>query len=209
MKVIYRNGEAEEMSFEEQGGKEAFWHTTAHVLAQAVKRLYPESKCAIGPAIDNGFYYDFEFSFSFSEEQLEEIEEEMKRIVRESLSVQVSEMSREEALSYMEEHEEPYKSEMIRELPEGEVITFYRQGEYAESIAAQLKESGYRVEVDRRDEKLGYKIREAQLDKVPYMLILGEKELSHGSVSVRQRDGQPGKQDLGEMSQNEFLKLLG
>ncbi len=81
--------------------------------------------------------------------------------------------------------------------------------EYAESIAAQLKESGYRVEVDRRDEKLGYKIREAQLDKVPYMLILGEKELSHGSVSVRQRDGQPGKQDLGEMSQNEFLKLLG
>jgi len=60
MKVIYRNGEAEEMSFEEQGGKEAFWHTTAHVLAQAVKRLYPESKCAIGPAIDNGFYYDFE-----------------------------------------------------------------------------------------------------------------------------------------------------
>lgn len=80
--------------------------------------------------------------------------------------------------------------------------------EYAESIAAQLKESGYRVEVDRRDEKLGYKIREAQLDKVPYMLILGEKELSHGSVSVRQRDGQPGKQDLGEMSQNDFLKLL-
>jgi len=81
--------------------------------------------------------------------------------------------------------------------------------EYAESIAAQLKESGYRAEVDRRDEKLGYKIREAQLDKVPYMLILGEKELSHGSVSVRQRDGQPGKQDLGAMSQNEFLKLLG
>lgn len=135
MKVIYRNGEAEEMSFEEQGGKEAFWHTTAHVLAQAVKRLYPESKCAIGPAIDNGFYYDFEFSFSFNEEQLEEIEEEMKRIVRESLSVQVIEMSREEALSYMEEHEEPYKSEMIRELPEGEVITFYRQGEYAEFCA--------------------------------------------------------------------------
>jgi len=80
--------------------------------------------------------------------------------------------------------------------------------EYAESIAAQLKESGYRAEVDRRDEKLGYKIREAQLDKVPFMLILGEKELSHGSVSVRQRDGQPGKQDLGEMSQNDFLKLL-
>lgn len=135
MKVIYRNGEAEEMSFEEQGGKEAFWHSTAHVLAQAVKRLYPETKCAIGPAIDNGFYYDFEFSFPFSEERLEEIEEEMKNIVRESLSLQVNEMSREEALNYMEEHEEPYKAEMIRELPEGEVITFYRQGEYAEFCA--------------------------------------------------------------------------
>lgn len=80
--------------------------------------------------------------------------------------------------------------------------------EYAESIAVQLKEGGYRVEVDRRDEKLGYKIREAQLDKVPYMLILGEKELSHGSVSVRQRDGEPGKQDLGEMSPEAFLKML-
>ena len=77
MKVLRRNGEIVEVSFEEQEGKKAFWHTSAHVLAQAVKRLYPETKCAIGPAIENGFYYDFDFAFSFSEEHLKAIEEEI------------------------------------------------------------------------------------------------------------------------------------
>lgn len=135
MKVIYRNGETRETGFEEKPGKEAFWHTTAHVLAQAVKRLWPDTKCAVGPAIENGFYYDFEFSFPFGEEQLEKIEAEMKKIVRESLSLQVSEVSREEALVYMEERGEAYKAEMIRELPEEERISFYRQGEYQEFCA--------------------------------------------------------------------------
>lgn len=135
MKVICRNNEVWEGSFEESRVREAFWHTTAHVLAQAVKRLWPETKCAIGPAISQGFYYDFEFSFPFGEEQLGLIEEEMRKIIRESLTVQVYEVSRREALAYMQEREETYKAEMIRELPEEEPITFYKQGEYADFCA--------------------------------------------------------------------------
>ena len=135
MKVLRNNGEVMEVKFEEQEGKKAFWHTSAHVLAQAVKRLYPETKCAIGPAIENGFYYDFEFAFSFSDEHLKVIEEEMKRIVKESLSLQVSEKSKEEALAYMKEAEEPYKLELIQELAEEVRISFYKQGEYEEFCA--------------------------------------------------------------------------
>lgn len=115
--------------------REAFWHTSAHVMAQAVKRLYPKTKCAIGPAIENGFYYDFDFSFPFTEESLKEVEAEMKKIVKESLSLQVYEMSREEAISYMEQEKEPYKLEMIQNLPKTEKISFYRQGNYAEFCA--------------------------------------------------------------------------
>lgn len=132
MKVLLRNGEVREVSFEEKEGKHAFWHTSAHVLAQAVKRLYPEAKCAIGPAIENGFYYDFEFPFQFQEEHLKQVEDEMRKLVKESLPLQVQEKSREEAIAYMEKQEELYKLELIRELPEGERISFYKQGDYQE-----------------------------------------------------------------------------
>ena len=135
MKVIYKNGQMREGSFEEPWVKEAFWHTTAHILAQAVKRLYPDAKCAIGPAIAQGFYYDFEFALPFEEEQLRSIEGEMKKIVRESLTVQVYEMNRTEAISYMQERREDYKAELINSLPDGEKISFYKQGEYAEFCA--------------------------------------------------------------------------
>lgn len=135
MKVLLRNGEVREVSFEEREGKHAFWHTSAHVLAQAVKRLYPEAKCAIGPAIENGFYYDFEFPFQFQEEHLKQVEDEMRKLVKESLPLQVQERSREEAIAYMEKQEEPYKLELIRELPEGERISFYKQGDYQEFCA--------------------------------------------------------------------------
>lgn len=134
MKVLRKNGEIVEEKFEGEG-KKAFWHTSAHVLAQAVKHLYPDTKCAIGPAIEQGFYYDFEFSFPFSEENLAEIEQEMKRIVKESLSLQVSEKSKEEAFAYMQKENEDYKLELIRELGEGEQITFYKQGDYEEFCA--------------------------------------------------------------------------
>lgn len=135
MKVINRNMEIREGSFDEKWVKEAFWHTSAHVLAQAVKRLYPETKCAIGPAIDKGFYYDFEFSFAFGEEHLRAVELEMRNIVRETLTLQAYEMSREDALAYMKEKGEDYKVEMIVNLPPDEAISFYKQGDYAEFCA--------------------------------------------------------------------------
>ena len=124
-----------EGKFEEKKVQEAFWHTSAHVMAQAVKRLYPDTKCAIGPAIENGFYYDFLFSFSFTDEHMAAVEQEMKKIVKESLSIQVREMSKEDALKCMEESKEIYKTEMIQHLPEGETITFYKQGDYEEFCA--------------------------------------------------------------------------
>ena len=99
------------------------------MLAQAVKRLYPDTKCAIGPAIDNGFYYDFDFSFPFTEENLAAIEKEMKKIVNSPFRLEVFEVKKEEALSYMKERQEDYKVEMIEELPEDETITFYKQGD--------------------------------------------------------------------------------
>ena len=135
MKVLEKNGQVIEGNFEEKEVKEVFWHTSAHVLAQAVKRLYPDTKCAIGPAIDNGFYYDFDFSFPFTEENLAAIEKEMKKIVKQSLPLEVFEVTKEKALDYMKERQEDYKVEMIEELPEGETITFYKQGDYEEFCA--------------------------------------------------------------------------
>ena len=135
MKVLRKNGEIVETVFEDQEGKKAFWHTSAHVLAQAVKGLYPDTKCAIGSAIENGFYYDFEFSFPFSEENLKEVEKEMRRIVKESLSLQVFEKTKTEAIEYMKKIHEDYKLELIRELEDNEKISYYKQGDYEEFCA--------------------------------------------------------------------------
>lgn len=132
MKILHKNGEITVSDWGSPEGKKAFWHTSAHVLAQAVKRLYPDTKCAIGPATDNGFYYDFAFSFPFTEEHLRAVEAEMQILARESLSLQVRTVSRQEALSHMEKEGEDFKQELIRELPENEEITFYRQGDYTE-----------------------------------------------------------------------------
>ncbi|MBO4687757.1 MAG: threonine--tRNA ligase [Clostridiales bacterium] len=135
MKVLRNDQQVLEMDFESKEGRKAFWHTSAHVLAQAVKRLYPEAKCGIGPAIENGFYYDFDFGFPFSEEHLAKVEEMMKEIVRESLVLSVYDMSKEEAYEYMKERGESYKMELISEIPDDEQITFYKQGDYAEFCA--------------------------------------------------------------------------
>lgn len=135
MKISRMDGSVVEGTFEEEMGKNAFRHTAAHILAQAVKRLYPGTKCAIGPAIADGFYYDFEFDFDFSEECFEKIEQEMKRIVKENLQLRHFTLSREEAVKRMEESNEPYKLEIIREMPEDEVLSFYQQGEYVELCA--------------------------------------------------------------------------
>ncbi len=109
-----------------------YWHTTAHILAQAVKRLFPNYKLTIGPAIENGFYYDFDVEKPFTEEDLAKIEEEMKKIIKEDLGIERFELPRGEAIKLMEERKEPYKVELIKELPEGEIISFYKQGEFVD-----------------------------------------------------------------------------
>lgn len=135
MKIKMKDGSIKESVFEEELGKKAFRHTTAHILAQAVKRLYPDTKCAIGPAISDGFYYDFDFTFHFSEENFAEIEAEMKKIVKENLQLRHFTKDRKWALKAMEERKEAYKIEMLLELPADEEISFYRQGEYLEMCA--------------------------------------------------------------------------
>ncbi len=135
MKIKMKDGSIREAGFEEELGKNAFRHTTAHILAQAVKRLYPDTRCAIGPSIADGFYYDFDFAFRFSEENFAEIEAEMKKIVKENLQLRHFTADRQKALQIMGESDEIYKVEMLEELPEDEEISFYQQGEYLEMCA--------------------------------------------------------------------------
>ncbi|MDK2799461.1 MAG: threonyl-tRNA synthetase [Clostridiales bacterium] len=123
------------LTFDDDGGKHAFRHTSSHILAQAVKRLFPETKLAIGPSIDNGFYYDFDSEKTFTPEDLEKIEEEMKKIVKENLTLERFELSREEAIKFMEEKGEIYKVELIKDLPKDAVISFYKQGEFVDLCA--------------------------------------------------------------------------
>ena len=116
-------------------GNGQFRHTAAHILAQAVKNLYPDVKLAIGPAIEDGFYYDFDRETAFTEEEFKAIEAEMKKIVKAKLPIERFELPREEAIKMMEEAGEPYKVELIRDLPEGEIISFYKQGEFVDLCA--------------------------------------------------------------------------
>ena len=112
--------------------EEMYWHTTSHIMAQAVQRLYPGTKITIGPAIEEGFYYDFDSKETFSPEDLEKITAEMQKIIKEDLPIERFELPRDEAIKLMKEKDEPYKVELIEELPEGEVISFYQQGEYVD-----------------------------------------------------------------------------
>ena len=122
-------------------GKKAYWHTTSHIMSQAIKRLFPETKLAIGPSIDEGFYYDFDSEHRFSEEDFEKIEEEMKKIIKEDLELERFELSRKEAIKFMEEKEEPYKVELINDLPKDAIISFYKQGEFTDLCAGPHVES--------------------------------------------------------------------
>ena len=123
------------LTFENEGGKHVFCHTASHILAQAVKRLYPEAKLTIGPAIENGFYYDVDSEVSFTPDILSKIEDEMKKIVKENLRIERFELPREEAVALMTEKDEPYKVQLIEELPDDAVISFYRQGEFTDLCA--------------------------------------------------------------------------
>ncbi len=123
------------LKFQDEKGADIFRHTSAHILAQAVKRMYPDAKLAIGPAIENGFYYDFDLEHRFTEEDLEKIEKEMQKIIQEDLEIERFELPRDEAIQYMQERNEPYKVELIQELPEDAVISFYKQGEFVDLCA--------------------------------------------------------------------------
>ena len=137
--------EENQFSFENPEYRKTYWHTCSHVLAQAVKRLWPEVKLAIGPSIDNCFYYDMLAPFSFTPENLAEIEAEMRKICKEKLKLERFELPRAEAIKFMEEKEEPFKVELINDLPEDAVISFYKQGEFTDLCAGPHLDSTGRI----------------------------------------------------------------
>ena len=139
-------------TFENPEFRKTYWHTTSHIMAQAVKRLWPEVQLAIGPAIEEGFYYDFDAPFAFTPEHLEKIEAEMKKICKERIRLERSEKPRAEAIAYMESLNEPYKVELINDLPEDAVISFYTQGEFTDLCAGphvdhtgRIKHNGFKL----------------------------------------------------------------
>ena len=132
---IENDADVQLLTFADDEGKQVFRHTASHVLAQAVKRLYPDAKLTIGPAIENGFYYDVDSDTPFTAEALSALESEMKKIVKENLKIERFELPREEAIALMTEKNEPYKVQLIEELPEDAIISFYRQGEFTDLCA--------------------------------------------------------------------------
>lgn len=132
--IVESDCELSILTFNDEAGKAAYRHTASHVLAQAVKRLYPEAKLAIGPSIETGFYYDFDIP-SLDRAALDALEKEMKKIIKENAQLEYFTLPREEAIAFMKEKEEPYKVELIEDLPEGETISFYRQGDFADLCA--------------------------------------------------------------------------
>ena len=133
--VVDKDCELNILTFNDEKGKGAFRHTASHIMAQAVKRLYPETKLAIGPSVADGFYYDVDRETPFTADDLEKIEKEMKKIVKENLPIEQFTKPRNEAIEYFKEKEEPYKVELIEDLPEGEEISFYQQGEFVDLCA--------------------------------------------------------------------------
>ena len=141
-----------EFTFENPGYRKTYWHTCSHIMAQAVKRLWPEVQLAIGPAIDEGWYYDFDAPFTFTPDHLAKIEAEMKKICKERLPIVRSEKPRAEAIAYMQEKNEPYKVELINDLPEDAVISFYTQGDFTDLCAGphldhtgRVKHNGFKL----------------------------------------------------------------
>ena len=133
--TLNKDCKLEILTFDDEDGKKAYWHTTSHIMAQAIKRLYKNVKLAIGPAIDAGFYYDFDTDYRFSEADFEKIEAEMKKIIKEDLPIERFELPREEAIKLMKDAGEDYKVELIEDLPEDEVLSFYKQGEFTDLCA--------------------------------------------------------------------------
>lgn len=133
--VITEDADLEFLKFEDKGGKHAFWHTSTHIMAQAVKRLYPDAKFGTGPALDSGFYYDIDLDDKITEADLEKIEKEMEKIVKEKIDIERIEVPRQKAIEIMKERKEDYKIEIINDLPDEETITLYKQGEFIDLCA--------------------------------------------------------------------------
>jgi len=138
---INEDGNIKFLKFDDKEGKDIFWHTSSHIMAQAIKKIWPEVKLAIGPSIDNGFYYDIDLDYKIVQEDLEKIEAEMKKIVKEGLELERFELPRAEAIKFMEEKEEPYKVQLIQDLPEDSIISFYKQGDFVDLCAGPHLES--------------------------------------------------------------------
>jgi len=135
MEKINEDGAIKFLKFDDKEGKHIFWHTSSHIMAHAIKRLWPDAKLAIGPAIDNGFYYDIDLEYRLVQDDFEKIEAEMKKIVKEGLELERFELPRAEAIKFMEEKQEPYKVELINDLPEDAIISFYKQGDFVDLCA--------------------------------------------------------------------------
>lgn len=141
---LTKDSTVEILTVKDPEGLQAYRHTAAHILAQAVKRIFPTAKLAIGPAIQNGFYYDFEFKTPVTRDQLPQIEDEMKKIVKSNIELTREEVTRNEAIRIMREMGETYKIELIKDIPEGELITLYRQGDYLDLCAGpHVPSTGY------------------------------------------------------------------
>ena len=141
--VIEKDCNLNILTFNELDGKKAYWHTTSHIMAQAIKRIFPDVKLAIGPSIDNGFYYDFDIEGTFTPEMLEKIEVEMNKVIKEDLEINRFTLPRDKAIELMKEKGEIYKVELIEELPEGEEISFYEQGDFVDLCAGpHLRKTG-------------------------------------------------------------------
>jgi len=133
--IVDRDCSLNILTFSDKGGADAFRHTTSHIMAQAIKRLYPEAKLAIGPSIDDGFYYDIDSEEPITSDDFEKIETEMKKIVKENIAIERFTLPRADAIKFMQEKEEPYKVELIQDLPEDAVISFYKQGDFTDLCA--------------------------------------------------------------------------
>jgi len=154
------------LTFNDEEGRKVFRHTASHVLAQAVKRLFPDVKLAIGPAIEDGFYYDFDSEVTFTADVIVKIEEEMKKIVKEKIPLERFELSRVEAIKFMEERNEPYKVELINDLPEDSVISFYKQGDFVDLCAGPHLESTGKIKAFKITQVAGAYWRGSEKNKM-------------------------------------------
>lgn len=198
--------------FEDVGYQNTFRHTSAHILAHAVKRLFPETKLAIGPAIENGFYYDFDREEPFTNEDLAEIESEMRKIIKEKLDIERFELSRPDAIKLMAELEEPYKVELINDLPEAEVISFYRQGDFVDLCAGPHLENTREVKAFKLTQTAGAYWRGSEKNRMLHRIYgtsFPDKEMLKNYLAMleeaRKRDHNKLGRELGYFTTVDYI----